>query len=245
MFGDLWGHGGVLLQLPLAAAASHAEILQGAAEAGQFVALEMRNGNQRIRFENAEGDIDLAQNLAVHRHAPGVVAAQTVAHEERRADDGVGKAVFDSAGECRNRLLALAGIKGTRVGEKGAGAQGLGAVDDPAQESRPDVGMPAFFTEMDLDRRQIAAPDNLLDTGGIEEAQELGKKILPMSRPQIGEMNKAPHGGSSRRRFNGNYPANLSTSRKIRQSPRRLATYGALIRPSCPRWRALLPCLSL
>jgi hypothetical protein len=93
--------------------------------------------------------------------------------------------------------LALAGIKGRRIGQKGASAQVFDAIHDTSQEGRTDVGVPAFFTKMDLYCGQIAAADHLVDPCLIDKAPQFVKQILPVSRTGVCEVDGTFHDNPS------------------------------------------------
>ena len=89
----------VLLKFSLAARTAHRQILDGSAEAGQFVTLEVTDGDQVVRFEDLDPDVGAFQQFTLDWHPARRVATQAVAHNQRRIDDGVGEAVFDATAE--------------------------------------------------------------------------------------------------------------------------------------------------
>ena len=102
----------MLHQLALAAGAPHAQVLDGSAEAGQLVAFEVGQADQRVGLDDLGADVDLFQQFTVNSDLCLGHPAQAVADDQRRTHAGIAKAVLDGAGQGRDRLLALAGVEG-------------------------------------------------------------------------------------------------------------------------------------
>ena len=155
----------------------------------------MAEDHQGVGLEDLQADVDRLQDFAGDRHAPGRMAAQPVAHQQRRVDHCIGEAVLDGAGKGRDRLLALAGIERAGVGEEAVSPQGPDPVDDPPDKGWAEVGMSAAFAEVQLDGGQVALTDHSGEAGGVQQAFQLVVQVLPESRTQVGEMDNTGHGG--------------------------------------------------
>ncbi len=92
----LGSHGGVLHQFSLAAGASHAQVLDRAAETGQLVAFEVGHGHDRIGLDDLGADVGLLQQFSVNGDLGLGDTAQAVADDQRRADTGIAEAVLDA-----------------------------------------------------------------------------------------------------------------------------------------------------
>ena len=147
----------VLLHLALTRGAAHARVLDGSAEARQFMPLEMADGDEHVRVHNVPGQIERVEMFAREGHGPFVAAFETVGDDDRRTQYVGIKAVPGGLKPVGGRLTALAHIQGVGVRQKGLGS----AFADESQEGdklqRLDVGRASGLAEMQFDGGQVAA----------------------------------------------------------------------------------------
>ena len=112
--------GSVLLHLARAGAAAHADVLDGTAEAGGLVALEVGQADEDVRIHDGAADLSRLAVFAVgHRHLDFIGAAQAVADEDLTAGGHGPEAVLLRTGQMLQRILAAARIQRVAVGQEG------------------------------------------------------------------------------------------------------------------------------
>ena len=150
-----------------AAAAAHADILDRAAEPGQFMPLEMAQGNENVRIHDRTSDKRGFENFtAVHGHFHIVRTLQAVADDDLAPRGQHGIAVFIGRSHMFQRILAPPYIQGIAVGQKGLAAQRLHAVRHGFGEIGPQERKVPRFAKMQLDRHKLVFKINLLDACG-------------------------------------------------------------------------------
>ena len=148
--------GGVLLHLARAAAAAHAQVLDGAAEAGGLVPLEVVQADDDVRVHDGPADLGLLHILAArHRHQRLVGALEAVGDDDLAAGGEGGEPVLIGRLDVLQRVLAAAHIEGVAVGEEGPAALGLDDVRQGLGVVGPQVGQVARLAEMDFDGHEF------------------------------------------------------------------------------------------
>ena len=99
----------------------------------------------------------------------------------------VAEAVLDRAGQGRDRLLALAGIEGRRVGQKRQRPKLLDLLHHPPGKDRADVGVIPLLAEMDLDRRQVPSRNGLRKPGQGQQFCNLVEQIFLVPCAHVAE----------------------------------------------------------
>ena len=156
--------GGVLLHLAGAGAAAHADVLDGTAEAGGLVALEVAQADEDVGIHDGAADLcGLAVFAVGHRHFDLIGAPQAVGDKDLTAGGHGPEAVELGAGEVLEGVLAAARIQGVAVGQKGHTALLLAQVGDYLSIVGAQIGQIAQLAEMHLDGDELALHIDVLD----------------------------------------------------------------------------------
>ena len=158
--------GRVHLHLARAAAAAHADVLDGPAEAGALVPLEMVERNDDVRVHHRAADLrGLHVAPARHGHLHVVRPLQAVGDEGvDPRDEGV-VAVLVGRVEMVEGVLAPADVEGVAVGDEGLAAQFLDQVADRARVVRPQEGQVARLAEVQLHGHEAALEVEAAEAG--------------------------------------------------------------------------------
>ena len=174
--------------LARAGAAAHAEILDRAAEARRFVALEVRQRDHDIRVHQRTADLGGGDVFAVHGDVDVVRALQTVG-DQQVAADGIGvEAVLIGGFQMVEGVFPAADIERVAVGQEGLAAELLDEVDDGAGVIRAEIGEIARLAEMQLDRDILALQRELVHAGRQEQARELLLQVFAHIGVEIGKI---------------------------------------------------------
>ena len=166
--------GSVLLHLARAGTAAHADILDGTAEAGGLVALEVGQADEHIRVHDGTADLGgLAVFAARHRHLHLIGAAQTVGDEHLTAGGHGPEAVELGTGQVFQRVLAAARVQGVAVGQERQTALLLAQVGHGLGVVGAQVSQVAQLPEMHFDGHELAVHVNVLDAGGDAQTAQL------------------------------------------------------------------------
>ena len=115
---------GVLLHLACPAAAAHAQVLDGAAEAGGLVAFEVGQADDDVGIHDGVADLGVLHQLAVvYRHCHLVGASQAVTDDDGTAAGDVVEPVLCRCQQVLQGVLPATRIEGVAVGEEGLAAQ--------------------------------------------------------------------------------------------------------------------------
>ena len=109
----------VLLHLAPARGAAHADVLDGPAEAGQFVALEMADRDQHVGVHDVAAQVGRVEMSARAGHGPFVAAFEPVGDDDGRAEDVGVEAVGRGLQAVGYGFTPLADVKGVGVRQKG------------------------------------------------------------------------------------------------------------------------------
>jgi len=194
---NLGGDVGVLGELALAGGAAHAQVLQGAAEAGEFVELEVAKRHQGFRLQNSFRQVNRLKLLLINLHRYFGLAGEAVGDDQGGPHHRVGEAVFDGGGEMAHRLGPGAHVHGIGVGEKGPGAVVPQAVHHLAHVQRPDEGGVALLPEVELHGHQgplLLALDDALQVNRLQELLKFLEIGLLGGGPEVHEKDLAGHG---------------------------------------------------
>ena len=116
---DPGGNIRMLTQLSLPAGASHAQVLQGPSEPGQFMALEVGDADENIRHVDGMGDRNRLEKGSIDPNPDGAIPSQAISDEEGGIDYRVSKSIVMSSGQVGNGLPSCSDIKGIRIGQEG------------------------------------------------------------------------------------------------------------------------------
>ena len=154
----------MLFHLAGTAAAAHADILNGTAEARHFVAFEVSQADEDVRIHNGPADFRFFNVFTVlDRHFYFIGATQAVADDNLTA--------------CRNRVIAIevgtvqvfqcvltaARIQRIAVRQERAAAQFLDQIGNGLDILRAQRSQTAQFTEMHLDGNEFPFKINLFN----------------------------------------------------------------------------------
>lgn len=180
----------MLLHLASAAAAAHADVLDGAAEASRLMALEVREADEDIGIHDGTADLGLLDVLAVlDRHLDIVRAAQAIADDDLAARRRRVEAVEVRAVHVLERVLAAARIERIAVRQERHTALLFDEVCDDLRVLRAQIGHVAKLTEVHLDGDELAVHVNLLDAGSQAECPELLHDVASDRHAEIREIN--------------------------------------------------------
>ena len=183
---------GVLIHLPGAAAAAHADILDGPAEAGQFVALKMVEGDEDVRVHDGAADLGVFDVFAVRNgHLDLIRAAQAVRDENLTAGRHGPEAVELRAVQVIQRVIAAAHIERAAICEERAAALLLTQIRHHLRVIGAQEGQIAQFAEMHFDGDEALIHFDTPETGGEAQTAQLFRQRHIGDRAEIGE----PYGG--------------------------------------------------
>ena len=143
----------VLLALACEGGAAHGQVLDGAAEAGHLVALDVAQHDHAVGVQDAAGYLGRLEAGACGRQgylAP-VVALEAVGYEDGRPAHLGHEAVGYGRLQVVDGVGAAARVERVRVGEERLRALGSRQVRGGAGEHGADVGVVAYLAEMYLD----------------------------------------------------------------------------------------------
>ena len=188
----------MLLHLAGTAAASHAQVLHGAAKAGLLMALKVSEADYDVGIHECLADLCLAHVLAALNRDERLVGALEAVGDDDLATRGIrGKAVLISGVDVLERVFAATDIKRVAVGEEGLAAQLLHDVRDGAGVVGAQKAQVAQLAKVNLDGDELILEVDLLDTGATNEALELVELALAAVRAQVGEIHLGGRSGCS------------------------------------------------
>ena len=181
--------GGMLLHLAGAAAASHAQILHGAAKTGLLMALKVGEADHDISIHERLTDLGLAHVLATLDRDERLVGALEAVGDDDLATRGIrGKAVLVGGVDVLKRVFAATHIERIAVGEEGLAAQLLHDIRDGAGVVGAQKAQVAQLAKVNLDGDELVLKVDLLNSGVTDEALELVELALASMRAQVGEV---------------------------------------------------------
>ena len=178
-----------------AAAAAHAQILDGAAEARHLVALEVVEADDDVGVHDGAADVGLLDVLAAVDGDGNVVGAlEAVADEDGAAHRHGGEAVLPGAVKVLQGILAAARIQGVAVGQEGLAAQLLDHIGHSLGVVGTQETQVAQLAEVHLDGNELAVHIDLVNAGLLHQPLELGGQTLPQSGAEVGKIDfRFPH----------------------------------------------------
>ena len=180
----------VLLHFAAAAAASHADILEGAAEAGRLVAFEVRQRNEDVRIHHRAADQCGLTVLSVrHRHFDIIGSPQSVRDENLAAGRNRIEAVDIGAVQMLKRILAAARIKRVTVCQERNASVLLHDIRHGLRIIRPQIGEIAQLAEVHFDRHKLAVHVDLIDPGFPDQLLQLLRERYIQLRSEICKIN--------------------------------------------------------
>ena len=186
----------MLLHLAGAAAATHTQVLHGAAKTGLLMALKMSEANHDIGIHERLANLGLVHVLAaLDRNERLVGALEAVGDDDLTARGVRGKAVLVGGVDVLERVFAAADIERVAVGEEGLTAQLLHDVRDGAGVVGAQKAQVAQLAKVNLDGNELVLKVDLLNTGAADEALELVELALASMRAQIRKVHLGGCGG--------------------------------------------------
>ena len=181
--------GGMLLHLAGTAAASHAQVLHGAAKTGLLMALKVGEADHDIGIHKCLTDLGLAHVLAALDRDKRLVGALEAVGDDDLATRGIrGKAVLVGGVDVLERVFAATDIERVAVGEEGLAAQLLHDVCDGAGVVGAQKAQIAQLAKVNLDGDKLVLEVDLLNAGAANEALEFVELALASMRAQVGEV---------------------------------------------------------
>ena len=172
--------GGVLLHLAGAGAAAHADVLDGTAEAGGLVALEVAQADEDVGVHDGAADLSGLAVFAVrHRHLHLIGAAQAVGDDDLTAGGHGPEAVQLGAGHVLEGVLSAARIQGVAVGQEGHTALLLAQVGHDLGVVGAQIGQVAQLAEMYLDDDEPASMSMFLMPAAMHRRRSLSVRLVP------------------------------------------------------------------
>ena len=188
----------MLLHLAGTAAASHAQVLHGAAKARLLMTFKVRKTDHDIGIHECLADLCLAHILtALDRNERLVGALESVGDDDLATRGIRGKAVLIGGVDVLERVFAATDIERVAVGEEGLAAQLLHDIRDGASVVGAQKAQVAQLTKVNLDSNELVLKVDLLDTGASDEALELVELALASMRAQVGEVHLSGRRGCS------------------------------------------------
>lgn len=181
--------GGMLLHLAGATAATHTQVLHGAAKTGLFMALKVGEANHDIGIHERLTDLGLVHVLAALDRDERLVGALEAIGDDDLTTRGIrGKTVLVGGIDVLERVFAAAHIERVAVGEEGLAAQLLHHVGDGAGVVGAQKAQVAQLAKVNLDGDELVLKVDLLNTGVTDETLELVELALASMRAQVGEV---------------------------------------------------------
>ena len=181
--------GGMLLHLAGTAAASHTQVLHGAAKTGLLMALKVGEANHDIGIHERLTDLGLVHVLAALDRDERLVGALEAVGDDDLATRGIrGKAVLVGGVDVLECVFAATDIERIAVSEEGLAAQLLHHVRDGAGVVGAQKAQVAQLAKVNLDGDELVLKVDLLNTGVTDEALELVELALASMRAQVGEV---------------------------------------------------------
>jgi len=152
-----------------AAAETHPDVLERAAEARGLMALHMRHHHHRVGIHGSRADAHRVEVAALDRDVDRIAPVKPVGDDERRVHGREREAVVYRTGEMVHGVRAFATIEGVRIGKERLAAGVTHAFDHLAKEHRMDETGVALFAEVQFDRNQVALGDRGSETSPCEQ----------------------------------------------------------------------------
>ena len=179
----------MLLHLASTAAASHAQVLHGAAKSGLLMALKVGEADHNVGVHECLADLGLVHVLtALDRNECLIGALEAVGDDNLTARGIRGEAVLVGGVDVLERVFAATDVERVAVGEEGLAAQLLHDVRDGTGVVGAQKAQVAQLAKVNLDGDELVLKVDLLDTGVTDEALELVELALASMRAQVGEV---------------------------------------------------------
>ena len=181
--------GGMLLHLAGTAAASHAQVLHGAAKAGLLMTLKVSKADHDVGIHERLADLGLVHVLAALDWDECLVGAlEAVGDDDLAARSVRGKAVLVGGVDVLERVFAATHIERVAVSEEGLAAQLLHDIRDGAGVVGAQKAQVAQLAKVNLNGDELVLKVDLLNAGATDEALELVELALASMRAQVGEV---------------------------------------------------------
>ena len=181
--------GGMLLHLAGTAAATHTQVLHGAAKAGLLMALKVGEANHDVGIHECLADLCLAHVLTALDRNECLVGTLEAVGDDDLATRGIrGKAVLIGGIDVLERVFAATDVERVAVGEEGLAAQLLHDIRDGASVVGAQKAQVAQLAKVNLNGDELVLEVDLLNTGATDEALEFVELALASMRAQVGEV---------------------------------------------------------
>ena len=181
--------GGMLLHLAGTAAATHTQVLHGAAKTGLLMALKVGETNHNVGIHECLADLCLAHILTTLDRDERLVGTLEAVGDDDLATRGIrGKAVLVGGVDVLERVFAAADIERVAVGEEGLAAQLLYDIRDGTGVVGAQKAQIAQLAKVNLNGDELVLKVDLLNTGATDEALEFVELALASMRAQVGEV---------------------------------------------------------
>ena len=173
------------------AAAAHADILDGAAEAGHFVTLEVGESNDNISVCQCTAHLCFLHQLTIrYREECFIGTLQTIGDNSMTADTEWIESVFKGRVKMLKSFLAAADIESIAVGNEGFAALFPDKVNYSLYVVRTEVGDISPLTEVHLDGNEFALHINISQTCLLSQLfQLLRQRSSAVAGDEIGKIN--------------------------------------------------------
>ena len=181
----------VLLHLAGARTATHADVLDGPAEAGHLMPLEVGQRNEDVGVHDRASDLRFAHQFAVgHRNCDVVSPFQPVADDHVAAGRIRSEAVEVGGLDVFERMFARTDVEGVAVGQERPAAKLFDLVGDGAGEVRAQEREVAGFAEVDFDRGEAVLEVDRVHSGPFQQQSQLLLEVPPAGLDShIGKIN--------------------------------------------------------
>ena len=168
----------VLVFLAALGSAAHGQILDGTAETGGLMALEMRKHDHGRGMDDFGGDVHSLEMLAVDFHGKIVLSEKAVGDNHGSVHHAGGEAVTDGRIDMIHGVVARSGIKRRCVGQKRQGAGLTHLLHSGLNKLRVEVPVASGLTKVQFDGTGAAGDHDILELQKIAEAGNLGFLVL-------------------------------------------------------------------
>ena len=179
----------MLLHFSGPAAAAHAQVLDGAAETGELVALEMAEDNNDIRIVQRPADIGFPAEFAIrHRDRDIVRSLQAVRNDVMTSGRHIVEAVDIRIQQMIHRVFPGTGIERVTVREEGLSAVFLDQVGNGFYIIGPQVREIPELAEMQLDGHKLPFKVDFVHSGQFAKVLEFYALAYIQPRTEISKI---------------------------------------------------------
>ena len=180
----------VLILFPGAGTAAHADIFNGAAKAGCFMALKVGEADKDVCVHDGAANLGfLYVFAAANRNADIVCPFQPIGNDDGTAYGKRSKAVFPGAFQMLQRIFTAARIKSITIGKKRVAAKLLYHICYGLCVIRAEIGNISKLSKVHFNGNEFAVHIDVADTGLFHQAFQLSGKAFPQFGTKIRVIN--------------------------------------------------------